>query len=364
MGYVEDSKVESANPVGLRGIEFIEFTTQEPAYVDLVLKGFGFSKLMRHREKNLFYYRQNDIHILVNHAETGFERAFSEQHGNAICAMGWRVNNAQQAVETVVQRGATPFIPGKTGACDFTMPAIYGIGDSIIYFVDQSESLKGGTEAGKDSYLQKQGFVPLESPELVGEKGFLRVDHLTNNVYKGTMAYWADFYKGIFDFQEVRYFDIKGQKTGLTSFALQSPCKTFSIPINEGNESKSQIEEYLREYRGAGVQHLAFLSGDLLSSVEKLQGSGIETLDISDNYYGEVFGRVPNVTEDHARIQRLQVLVDGDEHGYLLQIFTKNLFGPIFIEMIQRKNHQAFGEGNFTALFESIERDQERRGVL
>ncbi|MCE3235926.1 MAG: hppD [Vampirovibrio sp.] len=365
MGYVEDSKVESLNPVGLKGIEFIEFTTQDPAYVDRILKGFGFSKLMKHRDKNLFYYRQNDIQVLVNHAETGFERAFAEQHGPSICAMGWRVNNAQQAYETAVQRGATPFIPGKIGNCDFNMPAIYGIGDSIIYFVDQSESLKGdATGDNKASYLQKQGFVPLESPELVGEKGFIRVDHLTNNVYKGTMSYWADFYKNIFDFQEVRYFDIKGQKTGLTSFALQSPCKTFSIPINEGNESKSQIEEYLRDYRGAGVQHLAFLSGDLLNSVEKLQGSGIDTLDINENYYQEVFQRVPNVTEDPKRIERLQVLVDGDEHGYLLQIFTKNLFGPIFIEMIQRKNHQAFGEGNFKALFESIERDQERRGVL
>jgi 4-hydroxyphenylpyruvate dioxygenase len=347
--------LDEKNPVGLRGIGFIEFTTQDPAYVDRILKGFGFSKLMRHRGKNLFYYRQNDIHVLVNHAETGFERAFAEQHGSAICAMGWRVENPQHAYEEAIRRGAQPFNPGKIGACDLTLPAIYGIGDSIIYFVGINE---------KDSYLQQQGFIPLEAPELVEPKGFLRIDHLTNNVYKGTMAWWADFYKNIFGFTEVRYFDIKGQKTGLTSFALQSPDKTFSIPINEGNESKSQIEEYLREYRGAGVQHLAFLTGDLLDSVEKLQGSGIETLDIQPSYYDEAFQRVPQVTEDRERIKRLQILVDGDEEGYLLQIFTKNLFGPIFIEMIQRKNHQAFGEGNFKALFESIERDQERRGVL
>ena len=343
------------NPVGLRGIGFIEFTTQDPAYVDRILKDFGFSKLMKHRDKNLFYYRQHDIHILVSHAETGFERAFAEQHGNAICAMGWRVENAQAAYKTAIHRDAAPFNPGKIGACDLTLPAIYGIGDSIIYFVGVHE---------EDGYLQSQGFLPLESPELVAEKGFLRVDHLTNNVYKGTMAWWADFYKNIFGFTEVRYFDIKGQKTGLTSFALQSPDKTFSIPINEGNESKSQIEEYLREYRGAGVQHLAFLTGDLPASVEKIQGTAIETLDIQPDYYEEAFQRVPQVTEDRERLQRLQILVDGDEAGYLLQIFTKNLFGPIFIEMIQRKNHQAFGEGNFTALFQSIERDQERRGVL
>lgn len=349
------------NPVGLRGIAFIEFTTHASEHLDRQLKGFGFSKLMRHPDKNLFYYRQNDIHILVNHAESGFERAFADQHGPSICAMGWKVENAEYAFQTALARGASAFVPGKAGACDLQLPATYGIGDSIIYFVSESEtSPKEPTPA----YLLKEGFIPLAQPERVEPKGFLRVDHLTNNVYKNTMAYWADFYKEIFGFTEIRYFDIKGQKTGLTSFALQSPDKTFSIPINEGNESQSQIEEYLREYRGAGVQHLAFLTGDLPASVEKLSGSGIETLDISADYYEQVFDRVPGVTEDPARLQRLQILVDGDEEGYLLQIFTKNLFGPIFIEMIQRKNHQAFGEGNFTALFESIERDQERRGVL
>lgn len=365
MGHVSEYHGESFNPLGLKGIEFIQFTTHEPEYVDRVLKGFGFSKLMKHREKNLFYYRQNDIHVLVNHGETGFERAFAEQHGTSICAMGWRVENAETAYSEAVRLGASPFEPGKIGDCDLSLPRIYGIGDSVIYFVgtDQSVKLDPGNPS-QSSFLQSEGFVPLASPEIVPDKGFLVVDHLTNNVYKNTMAYWANFYKQIFGFNEVRYFDIKGQKTGLTSFALRSPDGSFSIPINEGNESKSQIEEYLREYRGAGVQHLAFLTADLLDSVEKLQGTGIETLDISENYYNEVFERVPNVTEDRARIQRLQILVDGDEEGYLLQIFTKNLFGPIFIEMIQRKNHHAFGEGNFKALFESIERDQERRGVL
>lgn len=361
MGYIDDSQddntTESFNPVGLKGIEFMQITTREPEYVDRVLKGLGLSKLMRHKDKKLFYYRQNDIHILVSHAESGFERAFAEQHGSSVCAMGWRVKNAKVAFEEAVKRGAVPFIPGKIGACDFTLPAVYGIGDSILYFI-------GEEDANQASYLQQQGFVPLEAPEMVPDKGFLKIDHLTNNVYKNTMSYWADFYKQIFGFTEVRYFDIKGQKTGLTSFALRSPDKTFSIPINEGNEAESQIEEYLRDYRGPGVQHIALLTADLPASVEKLEGSGIETLDISPSYYQTVFDRVPKVTEDRTRLERLQILVDGDEKGYLLQIFTKNLFGPIFFEMIQRKNHQAFGEGNFTALFESIERDQERRGVL
>ncbi len=367
MGHVEqvEGQGPAFNPLGLKGIEFIQFATHEPDYLDKTLKGFGFSKLMKHQSKNLFYYRQNDIHVLVNHGDTGFERAFAEQHGSSICAMGWRVENAQLAYDEAVKRGARPFQPGNIGPCDLSLPAIYGIGDSIIYFVGNEQSVKlDPSNPSQTSFLQAEGFEPLAAPEIVPDKGFLVVDHLTNNVYKTTMAYWADFYKSIFGFTEVRYFDIKGQKTGLTSFALQSPDRSFSIPINEGNESKSQIEEYLREYRGAGVQHLAFLSADLLESVEKLQGTGIETLDISDNYYDEVFDRVPNVSEDHQRIKRLQILVDGDEEGYLLQIFTKNLFGPIFIEMIQRKNHHAFGEGNFKALFESIERDQERRGVL
>ena len=178
------------------------------------------------------------------------------------------------------------------------------------------------------------------------------------------MADWTTFYKEIFGFEEVRYFDIRGAKTGLTSYALRSPCGKFCIPINEGTEYDSQINEYLREYKGPGVQHLAFTTEDIITSVSSLEESSIETLDIDNEYYEEVFDRVPNVTEDHKRLQDLDILVDGDDEGYLLQIFTKNIIGPIFIEIIQRKNHQSFGEGNFGALFRSIERDQEQRGVL
>ncbi len=225
----------------------------------------------------------------------------------------------------------------------------------MIYFIENGKE-------GASPYEAE--FLPAESPELVEDKGFLSIDHLTNNVYKGTMETWANFYKDIFGFTEVRTFDIKGRKTGLQSYALQSPCKTFCIPINEGTEERSQIEEYLRDYRGPGIQHLAFLTHDLLTTLDKLEGSGIETLDIHPDYYEEAFQRVPQVTEDKDHIRRHQVLIDGDKDGYLLQIFTKNLFGPIFIEFIQRKNHNSFGEGNFQALFESIERDQERRGVL
>jgi 4-hydroxyphenylpyruvate dioxygenase len=199
---------------------------------------------------------------------------------------------------------------------------------------------------------------------VVADKGFLAIDHLTNNVPKGELATWGRFYQDVFGFTEVRYFDIRGVQTGLTSYALRSPCGRFCIPINEGTEAKSQINEYLEEYKGPGVQHLAFLTADILASLRALDGSGIETLDIDADYYASVFDRVPGVTEDRGELARRNVLVDGDAEGYLLQIFTKNLIGPIFVEIIQRKNHLSFGEGNFGALFRSIERDQAKRGYL
>jgi 4-hydroxyphenylpyruvate dioxygenase len=367
----------SPNPIGLRGIGFVQFATQNDAQtsqMDGVFKALGCSRLQVREDRKQSYYRQRNIHFIVDEAESGFERAFAEQHGPSVCAMGWRVDDPQQAFAEALRRGAQAFEPGKTGAASLDFPAIYGIGDSILYFIPNN--VPNRTEE-TPAWLAVQGFTPLPAnsrhplnnrADQVPELGFICVDHLTNNVYKGTMSYWAHFYKDIFGFTEVRYFDIKGEQTGLTSFALRSPDGSFSIPINEGNEAKSQIEEYLRDYRGAGVQHLAFLSNDLPTAVEMLKADdsshGIETLDIKPDYYQEAFQRVPQVTEDREQLQRLNLLIDGDADGYLLQIFTRNLFGPIFFELIQRKNHHAFGEGNFKALFESIERDQARRGVL
>lgn len=334
------------NPTGMQGIEFVEFSSPKPQELDELFLAFGFSRLARHETENVVLYRQNQIRFLVAQEPSSFAEGFHQDHGPSICAMGFRVQNARAAFEEALKRGAKPYTGNK--ACDG--PAIYGIGESLIFFIDS------------DDYLTE--FVELEEPKRVADKGFLTIDHLTNNVPKGGLAVWSQFYKDIFGFTEVRYFDIKGASTGLTSYALRSPCGTFCIPINEGNEQKSQIEEYLREYKGAGIQHLAFLTKDLLGSLDKLQDTRIETLEIDDEYYKDVFDRVPGVQEDHARIRDHQVLVDGDDEGYLLQIFTRNIIGPIFIEMIQRENHLSFGEGNFGALFRSIERDQERRGVL
>ena len=352
------SAQETPNPTGLDGIEFVEFASPDPAALDRLFKAFGFSKLMRHRDRALDLYAQNDIVFLLNRDPNSFGAGFAKMHGPSICSMGWRARNAGDALGTALQRGAR----AATGA-DLThhgkaLPAIFGIGDSVIYFVDGYEQ---GDLAARYAPL---GFVPLESPERVPDKGFLVVDHLTNNVFKGTMDTWSRFYKDVFGFTEVRYFDIRGVKTGLTSYALRSPCGRFCIPINEATESKSQINEYLEEYKGPGIQHIAFATRDILASLDAMKGTEVRFLDIDDEYYASIFERVPHVREDRARIRAHNVLVDGDEEGYLLQIFTKNVVGPIFIELIQRENNLSFGEGNFGALFRSIERDQMRRGYL
>lgn len=346
---------EVNNPLGLVGIEFTEYATPDADYMDKVFTDFGFSKLKTFKGKDIVYYNQNDIHFLLNNERDGFSAEFAKSHGPAICSMGWRVENAQKAFETAVKRGAKPATGSEDK--DLPYPAIYGIGDSLIYFIEQF---------GSKGSIYDNDFEDLSEQNVVDSKGFLRIDHLTNNVYKGTMDTWANFYKDVFGFTEVRYFDIKGQKTALLSYALKSPCGTFSIPINEGKGSdNNQIDEYLGEYNGPGVQHLAFLTDDLVSSLDKLDKSTIATLDIIPEYYETIFDRVPWVAEDKEKIREHQILVDSQsENCYLLQIFSKNLFGPIFIEMIQRVDDGGFGEGNFQALFESIERDQERRGVL
>jgi len=344
--------MSSENPLQLRGIEFTEFCGPAIAKLDALFWDFGFSRLKKHATKDITYYRQNDIHFLLNGERRGFSSEFAKKHGPSISSMGWRVDDASYALKEAVKRGARAVDEAAPG---LPYPAIYGIGDSLIYFVDRF---------GARGSIYDRDFVPLERPRVQPDRGFMRVDHMTNNVPAGTMEQWAKFYKSVFGFTEVRYFDIKGAKTGLTSYALRSPDGSFCIPINQPKSDKDQIAEYLGEYNGPGVQHLAFLTNDILASLDAMKGSSIETLEIDPNYYEEVFQRVPNVREDRKRIMQHNVLVDGDEHGYLLQIFTKNVIGPIFIEIIQRAEHQGFGEGNFGALFRSIEKDQEKRGVL
>jgi len=342
----------ASNPCGLRGLAFLELAAPDPDAIHRLLLAFGFSRTMRHVTRPVDVYEQGAIRLLLDRSRTGFAAEFTAAHGPCICAMGWESDDANAAAATAIARGAERGRGDLARADGTALPAIRGIGDSLIYFVDP-----------RDTWTTL-GFVPLDRPDRVPSKGFTAIDHLTNNVPRGELDRWARFYADTFAFTEVRYFDIKGVKTGLHSFALRSPCGTFCIPINEGTETGSQIDEYLELYRGPGIQHLAFLTDDILGSLRALEGTPIEFLDIDEEYYRDVFDRVPNVREDRAEIARRDVLVDGDADGYLLQIFTKNLIGPIFIELIQRRNHASFGEGNFGALFRSIERDQQRRGYL
>ncbi len=342
----------AVNPCGLRGLAFVELAAPEPEAIHRLLLAFGFSRTMHHVERSVDLYEQGHIRLLLNRTPASAAASFAAAHGPSICALGWETADRTAAHAAAVARGGESRVGDLRDRDGVPTPAIVGIGDSLIYLVDPQDS------------WTNLGFVPIDRPDRVPSKGFVAIDHLTNNVARGELGRWAAFYRDIFGFTDVRYFDIRGVQTGLQSFALRSPCGTFCIPINEGTEAGSQINEYLEEYKGPGIQHLAFLTEDLLGSLRALEGTPITFLDIDDDYYAEVFDRVPGVREDHAELAQRDVLIDGDADGYLLQIFTKNLIGPIFIELIQRRNHLSFGEGNFGALFRSIERDQQRRGYL
>lgn len=342
------------NPIGIRGIDRIEIATHQPESVRALMRGLGFSRTRRHRTMEIDVWRQNEVRFLVTSEPRTFAWSFAEAHGPSIASIVLRVDDAPRAFAAAVARGARAFEPSANRRATIDAPAIYGVGDSLVYFVDPERGAAGGFE---------REYALLETPDLVKNCGFTAIDHLTNNVEKGQLSRWSDFYKNVLGFTEVRSFDIVGTKTGLYSYALRSPCGTFCIPINEDKGETGQIAEYLREYRGAGVQHIALLTRDILESLDAIDGK-VPTLDIDADYYAEAFRRVPNVRESKERIVAHDVLVDGDAEGYLLQIFTKNCIGPCFFEIIQRENHQSFGEGNFSALFRSIERDQQRRGVI
>ncbi len=342
------------NPVGLDGIEFIEFTAAQPSHLASLFTKLGLVNTKSHARRDLRLYEQNKVRFVLNTRNDSMARSFYDLHGAGVSAMGWRVKNAYEAMVAALKNGArqmsSDYLLDNT-----SVPAIEGIGGSLIYFIDAYQD---------ENLYARLGFENEESTKVLDDVGFTRIDHLTNNVYQGKLQEWSDFYQRIFGFSEIRYFDIRGEQTGLKSFAMRSPCGKFCIPINEGTEEKSQINEFLQEYRGEGVQHIALLTADILDTLRKLRGSAIEMLEMYPEYYDDVFTRVPNVREDHAEIKKFNVLVDGDGKGYLLQIFTKNVIGPIFFEIIQRENNSSFGEGNFGALFRAIELDQKKRGFL
>lgn len=335
------------NPIGLNGIEFIEYASSQSEVLEALFYQFGFQKTAQHKTKNVDLYQQNDVNFIINKEEKSFSENFQKLHGPSICATGFKVEDADKAMKALVERGARKFEGSK-----HNFPAIYGIGESLIYFIDKY---------GDATYRDDFNFFDKPKKTNINLAG---VDHLTNNVPVGKMNDWCDFYEKLFNFRETRYFDIQGEKTGLISKVMTSPCKKIIIPINEPKDDKSQIQEYIEEYKGSGIQHLAFYTKDICASIAELRKQGVEFLDVPDTYYEVLKDRVPGIVEDIGQLKELRILADGDDEGYLLQIFTKNVIGPIFFEIIQRKNHYGFGEGNFQALFEAIEKDQKTRGYL
>jgi len=347
------------NPAGTDGFEFVEYTAPDAAALGALFTRMGFEAVARHRSKDVTLYRQNDVNFIVNAEPESFAQSFARVHGPSVCAIAFRVRDAAAAHAHVLSLGAGDH-HGRIGPMELNIPAIRGIGDSLIYLVDRYE-------AGSiyDVDFRAPGGGAIARPSGVGLTG---VDHLTHNVYRGRLDLWADFYQKLFNFRQIRYFDIEGKLTGLRSRAMTSPCGKIRIPINESADDRSQIEEYLTAYRGEGIQHIALATDDIYATVEALAARGIEFMDPPpDSYYEAVAARLPDHGEDLDRLRRNAILIDGAPApggGRLLQIFTRTVIGPIFFEIIQRKGDEGFGEGNFKALFEAMEQDQIRRGEL
>jgi 4-hydroxyphenylpyruvate dioxygenase len=354
------------NPVGTDGFEFIEYTAPDPKALGKLFEQLGFAAIARHRHKDVTLYRQGDINFIVNAEPDSFAQRFARLHGPSICAIAFRVQDAAQAYQRALDRGAWGF-DNKTGPMELNIPAIKGVGDSLIYFVDRWRGKNGATPGSiGDIGIYDVDFEPIAGaePNPTGH-GLTYIDHLTHNVHRGRMREWAEFYERLFNFREVRYFDIEGKVTGVKSKAMTSPCGKIRIPINEeGSETAGQIQEYLDAYHGEGIQHIALGAQDIYRTVDGLRASGIALLDTIDTYYELVNRRVPDHGEPLEELRKRKILIDGAHDDLLLQIFTENQIGPIFFEIIQRKGNQGFGEGNFKALFESIELDQIRRGVV
>jgi 4-hydroxyphenylpyruvate dioxygenase len=300
-------------------------------------------------------HAQGDINFIINAEEDSFAQGFARAHGPCACAMAFRVRDAAFAYKRALELGARPG-PQSAGPMELNIPCIEGIGGSLIYLVDRY--------GGQSIYDVDFRAVDAGAAE---PTGLACIDHLTHNVMRGRMDYWTGFYERLFNFREIRYFDIEGKKTGLFSRALTSPCGRIRIPINESQDDKSQIEEYLKAYQGEGIQHIALASTDIYRTVDVLTRQGVEFQDTPDTYYESVNERVGGHGEKLEELARRRILIDGNPgkgEGVLLQIFTQNVIGPIFFEIIQRKGNEGFGEGNFRALFESIELDQMRRGVV
>jgi 4-hydroxyphenylpyruvate dioxygenase len=354
------------NPIGLDGFEFVEFSAPEKGLLEPVFEKMGFALVARHRSKDVQLWRQGGINLITNYEPKSPAAYFAAEHGPSACGMGWRVRDAANAYTEVLARGAEP-VEISTGPMELRLPAIRGIGGSIIYLVDRYE----GKTGDDDLSIYDIDFIYEEGCDRtpVGA-GLKLIDHLTHNVYGGRMAHWASFYERVFNFREIRYFDIKGEYTGLTSKAMTAPDGKIRIPLNEeGAGGGGQIEEYLRAYNGEGIQHIAFASDNLYATYDLLKVSGQAFAPSPpETYYEMLEDRLPGHGEPVEELQSRGLLLDGStaagDPRLLLQIFGQTVIGPVFFEFIQRKKDEGFGEGNFTALFKSLEMDQIRRGAL
>jgi 4-hydroxyphenylpyruvate dioxygenase len=350
------------NPMGTDGFEFVEFAHPEPDKLATLLELTGFAAVARHRSKNVTLYRQGDINLVVNSEPRSFAATFAARHGPCACAMGFRVIDAKHAHERAIALGASP-VTGQPGPMELNIPAISGIGGALVYFVDRYGDRGSIWDVDFRWTAERE-----PHPEGVG---LYYIDHLTHNVGRGRMDWWADWYRRLFNFRQIRYFDIEGRRTGLHSRAMTSPCGKIRIPINESADDESQIEEYLREYKGEGIQHIAFGCRNAYDTIERMRRDGLAFMPPPPHtYYERIDKRLPGHNEPVDRLEQLGILIDGEvvqgggETKVLLQIFSRTVIGPIFFEFIERKGDEGFGEGNFRALFQSIEEDQIRRGVL
>jgi 4-hydroxyphenylpyruvate dioxygenase len=349
------------NPMGLAGFEFVEFASPTPGVLEPIFERMGFTRVANHRSKDVALYRQGDINFIVNREPRSAAHYFAAEHGPSACGMAFRVRDSHKAYARALELGAQP-VDMPTGPMELRLPAIKGIGGAPLYLIDRFDE-------GKSIYDIDFEFLDGVERKPAGH-GLRVIDHLTHNVYRGRMAYWADFYARLFNFREIRYFDIKGEYTGLTSRAMTAPDGRIRIPLNEeASRSTGQIEEFLMKFNGEGIQHIALLTDDLLETLDRLRASGVPLMTPPpETYYEMLDERLPGHGESVQDLRARGVLVDGTTEGgrrrLLLQIFSEALFGPVFFEFIERKGDEGFGEGNFKALFESMERDQLRRGVI
>lgn len=342
----------NSNPCGLDGFAFLEFSSPDKKRLEKQFTEMGFQAVATHQNQDITLYQQGEIQFIVNAATNCQASEHSATHGPGACAMGFKVKDANAALQYAIKHGATAF--EDCAHAHHGLPAIQAIGGSVIYFVDDTHKP-----------FAKQWNI--NSTAMITGNGLVTIDHLTHNVFRGNMDKWAKFYESIFNFQEIRFFNIIGKMTGLISRALASPCGKIKIPLNESKDDHSQIEEFLQEYHGEGIQHIALATQNIYTTVHGLRKQGVKFLDVPDTYYEMLDARLPWHQEPVYRLNSEKILMDGEvdpKHGLLLQIFTENIFGPVFFEIIQRKGNQGFGEGNFQALFEAIERDQVKRGTL